>query len=154
VAHFPLHRSRVRSRGPLEWPFEESSFDHGEQNFFDHVHLLTNVQQAFKYVFTSPSSADQDEPRATRAGNAYIHGMSHVTEASLVYIATQVSFDTLLLDPTEEITQVRFALCSSSTFSHTDAVTDSETFYNSILDLLADPDEREEVRDLLTWWNR
>jgi len=50
--------------------------------------------------------------------------------------------------------QVRFALCSSSTFSRTDKVTDSETFYTSILSLLEDPDEKEEVDALLTWWNR
>ena len=33
-------------------------------------------------------------------------------------------------------------------------VTDSETFYSSILDLLEDPLEQEEVQDLLTRWNR
>jgi hypothetical protein len=31
-------------------------------------------------------------------------------------------------------------------------VTDSENFYHSILDLLEDPDENEEVIDLMTWW--
>jgi hypothetical protein len=46
--------------------------------------------QAFKHVFTSPSSVDEDEPKATKAGNAYIHGMRRVTKASLAYIATQV----------------------------------------------------------------
>jgi hypothetical protein len=33
-------------------------------------------------------------------------------------------------------------------------VTDSERFYNSILDLLYDVDEQEEVDSLLVWWNR
>jgi hypothetical protein len=33
-------------------------------------------------------------------------------------------------------------------------VTDSETFYNSVLDLLEDVDEKEEVQEILTWWNR
>jgi len=37
-------------------------------------------------------------------------------------------------------------------FSHTDMVTDSENFYHSILDLLEDPDECEEVVELMTWW--
>lgn len=50
--------------------------------------------------------------------------------------------------------QVRFALCSSSTFSRTDVATDSETFYTSILSLLEDPEEKEEVVALLSWWNR
>ena len=33
-------------------------------------------------------------------------------------------------------------------------VTDSERFYNSVLDLFDDIDEQEEVRDLIVWWNR
>ncbi|KAG1896779.1 uncharacterized protein F5891DRAFT_1130157 [Suillus fuscotomentosus] len=89
----------------------------------------------FKHVFTSPSSVDR-EPKATRSGNAYLHGMKSVTKGSLAYIATQV----------------RFSISSSSIFSRTDTVTDSENFYHSILDLLEDPDEHQEVVDLMTWW--
>jgi len=33
-------------------------------------------------------------------------------------------------------------------------VTDSERFYSSVLDLLEDPEEIEEVEDLLQWWDR
>jgi hypothetical protein len=50
--------------------------------------------------------------------------------------------------------QVQFALSSSPVFSRTDTVTDSERFYNSILDLFKDVEENEEVNDLLLWWNR
>ncbi len=32
-------------------------------------------------------------------------------------------------------------------------MTDSEQFYNSILELLEDPDEINEVVCLLSWWN-
>ncbi|KAG2737594.1 hypothetical protein P692DRAFT_20761377 [Suillus brevipes Sb2] len=96
--------------------------------------LLVN---AFRHIFTSPSSVEK-EPKATRAGNARLHGMTAVTAPSVAYVATQV----------------RFALCSSSVFSRTDTVTDSETFYHSLLDLLEDPDEKGEVTDLLVWWNR
>ncbi|KAG1791290.1 hypothetical protein EV424DRAFT_1476026 [Suillus variegatus] len=91
----------------------------------------------FKHVFTSPSSVDK-EPKATRSSNASLHGMKSVTPGSLAYIATQV----------------RFSLSSSSVFSRTDTVTNSENFYHSILDLLEDPDESEEVADLMTWWTR
>jgi hypothetical protein len=48
------------------------------------------VFQAYKHVFTSPSSVEDEEPRATRSGNARIHGMSSVTKGSIAYIATQV----------------------------------------------------------------
>jgi len=50
--------------------------------------------------------------------------------------------------------KARFALSSSATFTRSDLVTDSERFYNSILLLLEDPDESEEVNDLFVWWNR
>jgi hypothetical protein len=50
--------------------------------------------------------------------------------------------------------QVRFALASSPVFSRTDTVTDSERFYNTVLDLFNDVEEQEEVNDLQTWWNR
>jgi hypothetical protein len=45
--------------------------------------------QAFKYIFTSPSSVEK-EAKATRSGNARIHGMTRVTTASIAYTATQV----------------------------------------------------------------
>ncbi|KIJ13610.1 hypothetical protein PAXINDRAFT_13568 [Paxillus involutus ATCC 200175] len=92
---------------------------------------------AFKHIFTSPSSVDQ-EPKATRSGNARIHGMRCVTKASIAYITTQA----------------RFALNSAQVFSRMDLITDSECFYNSILELLEDPDERDEVEQLMVWWNR
>ncbi|KIJ10428.1 hypothetical protein PAXINDRAFT_86097 [Paxillus involutus ATCC 200175] len=64
--------------------------------------------------------------------------MRAVTKASIGYVATQA----------------RFSLTSTQIFSHTDLVTDSEHFYNSILELLKDPEEKEEVNQLLIWWNR
>jgi len=45
---------------------------------------------AYKHIFTSPSSVDK-EPKATRSGNARIHGMTSVTSASIAYVATQIS---------------------------------------------------------------
>jgi hypothetical protein len=50
--------------------------------------------------------------------------------------------------------QVRFTLSSSLVFSQMDLVTDSERFYGSVLKLFEDEEEKEEVSDLLTWWNR
>ncbi|RXW23328.1 hypothetical protein EST38_g2529 [Candolleomyces aberdarensis] len=91
----------------------------------------------YKHIFTSPSSTE-DIPRATRSGNAAIHGMTEVTPASLAYVATQI----------------RFALSSVSTFTRSDKATDSERFYQSLLELLEDPREAEEVTELMTWWNR
>ena len=33
-------------------------------------------------------------------------------------------------------------------------MTDSERFYNSVLELFADVEEKAEVDDLLRWWNQ
>jgi hypothetical protein len=50
--------------------------------------------------------------------------------------------------------KVRFALSSQAVFSRTDLVTDSEYFYNLIVDVLEDPDEHVETTELLKWWNQ
>ncbi|KAG1856000.1 hypothetical protein DFJ58DRAFT_716109 [Suillus subalutaceus] len=140
--HDPETRENLRSGEILvcgdQWPV----FLYANQTYDDEdpwcgllrSRLLTS---AYKHVFTSPSSVDKD-PKATRSGNARLHGMSCVTIASIAYIATQV----------------RFALSSSSVFSRSDTSTDSETFYHSLLDLFEDPDESKEVDELLIWWNR
>jgi hypothetical protein len=64
----------------------------GEIQFILHIIYLADIQalsEAYKHVFTSPSSVDK-VAKATRSGNARIHGMTSVTPASIAYIATQV----------------------------------------------------------------
>jgi hypothetical protein len=84
--------------------------------------------------------------------------MTHVTPASIAYIATQVRTNSFPFIPFKHTCQVylqtRFSLSSSSVFSRTDTSTDSERFYNSVLELFDDIEEREEVEELLVWWNR
>ncbi|KIM61385.1 hypothetical protein SCLCIDRAFT_122130 [Scleroderma citrinum Foug A] len=99
--------------------------------------LLQSSLLAFKHVFTSPSSMEQ-EPKATRSGNVRLHGMQSITKASITYVAMQV----------------HFALTSTQVFSCTDLITDSKHFYNSITELLDETDEKDEVDQLLMWWNR
>ena len=80
--------------------------------------------------------------------------MCSMTKASLAYIATQVScICKALFSNTLTFLEAHFALTSAQVFSHTDLVTDSEHFYNSIVELLDDPEEREEVDQLMAWWN-
>ncbi|TFK20491.1 hypothetical protein FA15DRAFT_599609, partial [Coprinopsis marcescibilis] len=98
-------------------------------------HLLV---QAYKHIFTSPSSVENPTSYATRSSISRLHGMTVVTAASLAYIATQV----------------RFALSSTQVFSRNDTVTDSERFYNTVLELLEDPEEQIKVEQLLNWWNK
>ncbi|KAG2047190.1 hypothetical protein BDR06DRAFT_1032520 [Suillus hirtellus] len=121
-----------------QWPmFLYAGYDYNPKDPWKGLLKSEILVYGFKHIFTSPSSVDK-EPKATRSGNAYLHGMKSVTKGSVAYIATQV----------------RFSLSSSSVFSWTDTVTDSENFYLSILDLLEDPDESQEVADLITWWMR
>ena len=81
--------------------------------------------------------------------------MRVITKASLAYMATQVW---LIIDIHYAfvhffLIQARFALTSTQVFSRTDHVTDSEHFYSSILKLLEDPEEKDEVNQLMMWWN-
>jgi len=39
-------------------------------------------------------------------------------------------------------------------FSRTDTVTDLEQFYNSVMELFDDVDEKEEADVLVAWWNQ
>ncbi|KIM50704.1 hypothetical protein SCLCIDRAFT_34060 [Scleroderma citrinum Foug A] len=121
-----------------QWPvflYADYSYDPEDPwNGLLHSGLLV---AAFKHTFTSPSLVDQ-EPKATRSSNARLHRIRSVMKASIAYIATQV----------------RFSLTSAQVFSQMDLVTDSKCFYNSIDELLNDPEEKDEVNQLLTWWNR
>ena len=57
--------------------------------FFAKLNLTSLLLKAYKHIFTSPSSVEK-EAKATRSGNARIHGMTQVTPPSLAYVATQV----------------------------------------------------------------
>ena len=58
-----------------------------------HLSFIRPLSQAYKHIFTSPSSVDA-EPKATRSGNAHIHGMVCAMRGSIAYIAIQVSLNT------------------------------------------------------------
>ncbi|KIJ09966.1 hypothetical protein PAXINDRAFT_86706, partial [Paxillus involutus ATCC 200175] len=121
-----------------QWPiFLYTNYTYNTEDPWNGLLRSGLLISAFKHIFTSPSSVDQ-EPKATHSGNAHIHGMQAVTKASIGYVATQT----------------HFALTSAQVFSRTDLVTDSERFYCSIVELLEDPEEKDEVDQLLMWWNR
>ncbi|EGO30289.1 hypothetical protein SERLADRAFT_404532 [Serpula lacrymans var. lacrymans S7.9] len=96
------------------------------------------MQNAFKHIFVALSSVyPNTKSYITHSGNVKLHGMMNITPGSLACTATQVWF----------------ALSAQSMFLRSHTVTDLEGFYNSILDLLKDLDEIEEVNALLAWWN-
>ncbi|KAI0310318.1 hypothetical protein OF83DRAFT_1040655, partial [Amylostereum chailletii] len=94
---------------------------------------------AYKCIFTSPRSVEtHGGATSSRNGNTAIYGMTRVTMASLCYVTTQV----------------RFCLSSASVFSQNDKITDSEHFYNSLLNYLDNPVEQKQVSKLMKWWDR
>ena len=53
--------------------------------------LMPTHSQAYKHIFTSPSSIDFEEPKATCSCNACIHGMHSIMKALITYMVMQVS---------------------------------------------------------------
>ncbi|TFK20304.1 hypothetical protein FA15DRAFT_599991, partial [Coprinopsis marcescibilis] len=161
------HRNELiegtQTPGPEDWPlflFENQEFNREDvwAGFLKNEYLV----QAYLWVFICPTAARKSKKsiKATKQGNAHIHGMTSVTIASIVYIATQVTTTALttclvLLNLSLNArSQVRFALTNAEPFSRSDRVTDSQSFYQSLYRFLDNPDYHEEVDDLLKWWNR
>ncbi|KAF8226633.1 hypothetical protein L208DRAFT_1300992, partial [Tricholoma matsutake] len=140
ISPFSVHEKLSSGEMPVhgdQWPmlvYTDQEYD--PKNPWEGLFRSRILVWAFKHIFTSPSSVEK-EVKATRSGNAHIHGMTRVTTASLAYVATQL----------------HFTLSSSLVFCQLDTVTDSEQFYKSVLDFLDDPEEKDEVDDLLNWWN-
>ncbi|KAJ3504855.1 hypothetical protein NMY22_g17779 [Coprinellus aureogranulatus] len=140
------------------WPtFLFRYFEYNPKDAWDGLFRSSLLVKAYKHVFTSPSSVHGAVSKATRSCNARIHGMTSVTIPSIAYIATQVcrsgAFGSSSLKQRQR--QVRFALNDASSFCRSaHAGTDSEYFYNLIIDLLEDEKEAVEVADLLKWWNQ
>ncbi|KAJ3525548.1 hypothetical protein NMY22_g10525 [Coprinellus aureogranulatus] len=132
-----LRAGRLIATG-LQWPnFLYAGLKCNQEDMWEGLFRSRILIQAFKHIFISPSSVD-GQSRATRSGNAYMHGMESVTAPSIAYVATLV----------------RFSLSSASTFSRSDTTTDSQRFYNTIVDFLEMEEEEESVSDLLAWWNQ
>jgi hypothetical protein len=73
-----------------QWPlFLYHGYNYDPEDPWNGLFRSMLLVSGYKHIFTSPSSVDK-EPKATRSGNARIHGMTRVTPASIAYIATQV----------------------------------------------------------------
>jgi len=94
--------------------------------------------QTFSISSRLPVSVEK-EPKATRSGNARIHGMTHVAPASITYVATQVRtiiFWFSMNQFTNPSWCSKIRLTCPLTFTRSIPSDDSEWFYNSILELL------------------
>lgn len=134
--------------------------------------------QAFKAIFTSPSSAREAEGdgdgadilennrRARRKSEqakvktcvASIINMKKVTPRAIAYVVCQVSkFCRFHVQNLTFEWQVRFALSSVSSWRTVDGDFDYEVFWNNIVDFFEDvtgPVTKRKVDKLLEWWTR
>ncbi|OBZ76013.1 hypothetical protein A0H81_03294 [Grifola frondosa] len=99
-----------------QWPiFLYADCNYNPEEPWDGLLRSKLLVTAYKYIFTSPSSVD-DETRATRAGNAHIHGMTRVTRASIATLRHSVAE---LLDDVEESEEVNALLNCGIVFPNT-----------------------------------
>ncbi|KAG1811518.1 uncharacterized protein BJ212DRAFT_1448456 [Suillus subaureus] len=119
----------------------------------------------FKAIFTSPTSAELDDPEQTGSDEVSAHGHSkHRRTRTSGEWHTRCDVAGLLnMKSTQPraiayaAVQLRFALSSASLWQITDDDFNSEVFYNHIVDFFELPptqDTANEVDDILLWWNR
>ncbi|KAG2741070.1 hypothetical protein P692DRAFT_20880354 [Suillus brevipes Sb2] len=146
------------------WPlFVYENYTINSNNLEQGLFMSKLLVQAFKAIFTSPSSAKEadgdgdgdgadileNNRRARRALNqvkvktcvASIINMRKVTSRSIAYVACQV----------------RFALSSVSSWRTVDGDFDYVAFWNNIVDFFENvpgPVARQRVDTLLEWWTR
>ena len=134
------------------------------------------LTQAFRYIFTSPSSAeftsdDLDsefllaQPKRHRcceqrtcSNVASLHGMKTVAPRAITYIAVQVSifFCSSRPLPLIPICQLHFALASCGSWHIIDVFFDYHQFYKNIITFfedIADTEAEEFIKELVLWWN-
>ncbi|KAG1886592.1 hypothetical protein F4604DRAFT_1675484 [Suillus subluteus] len=112
---------------------------------------------AFKRVFTSPSSTDEQPidsarsahnrnsgERRTRRDVATLLDMRSVQPRAIAYVSVQRA-------------QLRFALSSSGSWRIIDDEFNNQEFYDNIVDYLElppTPEAAKEIDNLLLWWNQ
>ncbi|KAI6158287.1 hypothetical protein BKA82DRAFT_4415306 [Pisolithus tinctorius] len=148
------------------WPYflyknEEYDPENPVRGLFKNAMLV----QAFKHIFTSPSSADSEtvlddtdledrmstdplpkhrkglNDKRSRAHVAALLGMKSICPRAIAYTAVQL----------------RFALSSCNSWRIVDEDFDYEKFYNNMITFFKDvhtPQEQVEISNLLLWWNR
>ncbi|KAG1837473.1 hypothetical protein C8R48DRAFT_622817, partial [Suillus tomentosus] len=99
--------------------------------------------KTFKAIFTSPTSAEHDDPEQTGSNEVSAHGHSKRRRIQ-VNSERRTRCD------------LRFALSSANSWRIMDDDFNSEVFYSHIVDFFELPptqDAAKEVDDILLWWN-
>ncbi|KAG1857425.1 hypothetical protein F4604DRAFT_1882988 [Suillus subluteus] len=151
---------------PVDYDWSDPVVQQGIRDYHPDYHGLFKgklLLKMFKYIFTSPTSAELDDQeqtspamlstqgppkqrrtdgeRRTRCDVAGLLNMKSVQPRSIAYAAVQL----------------RFALSSTGSWRIVDDEFNHQEFYDNIVDFLelaATSDAVKEVEDLLLWWNR
>lgn len=119
-------------------PFLYRDYEIDSVDLVDGLFESSVLLKAARHIFVSPSSADEEGSRSTRAGNAALNGMTRITPATIAYVATQV----------------RFALSSDAVFGRKikSGQFNLYAFYDNILTLLNQPEMVARTQLILDYW--
>ncbi|KAI6146256.1 hypothetical protein BKA82DRAFT_4330403 [Pisolithus tinctorius] len=133
------------------WPyFLYKNKEYDPENLVRGLFKNAMLIQAFKHIFTSPSSADSetvlddtDLEDQIQAHVAMLLGMKSICPHAIAYTVVQLS-------------KLHFTLSSCNSWCIVDEDFDYEKFYNNMITFFKDvhtPQEQVEISDLLLWWN-
>ncbi|KAG2072364.1 hypothetical protein BDR04DRAFT_1013657, partial [Suillus decipiens] len=113
--------------------------------------------KAFKAIFTSPTSAELDDPEQAGSNEVSVHGHSNGEQHTHCDVAGLLNMTSIQLRVIAYITiQLCFALSSANSWQIMDDDFNSKVFYNHIVDFFELPptqDAAKEVDGILLWWN-
>ncbi|KAN0094633.1 hypothetical protein V8E55_002920 [Tylopilus felleus] len=156
------HRTKIKDWDPKYlvmadmWPrflYEDHTYDPNEptKGLFKGPMLV----RALKAIFTSPSSADEEDqssdspfPNKRRRGERR-------TRTNVASLITMESVEPRAIAYTAE--QLRFTLSSCGTWRLVDGLFDHAVFYHNIVQWFEETEgsaEKVFINDLLLWWNR
>jgi len=133
------------------------------QVYNDIKQMLTLLLQAFRHIFTSPSSATKGKVTSRQRDVANILRMNnHVTSRSIAYTATQVRFQFLMIFRSFLMSlppppQLIFSLSTAREWKREHNGFYYPLFYDFIVDFFEDIEDdraQKNVDELLDWWNR
>ncbi|KAG9021300.1 hypothetical protein FS837_007370 [Tulasnella sp. UAMH 9824] len=119
-------------------PFMYRNYEIDPEDLLEGLFESSVLLKAARHIFVSPSSAEEEGSRSTRAGNALLNGMTRITPAAIAYVTTQV----------------RFALSSDTIFGRklNHSQFDLYAFYDNILTFLNRPEMAVRTALILDYW--
>ncbi|KAG9097440.1 hypothetical protein FRC06_007556 [Ceratobasidium sp. 370] len=100
--------------------------------------LMVRAVRTILFPASVANAEDKPDFRSNRRSKAATYQMTKVTPGLLAYAAVCI----------------RYALSSETTFNNNGGIFNYETFYDSLLAHLNDPECEEDNNELMEWWNK